>query len=433
MGAIYRTSDPRFVYKEYLTPDKAPPRAAVDRLVRLGREVVLDRVQDVGATPESSVNWPMDVVADPAGRVRGVLLPAIPTGLFNDFGKPRTLEFLIMARAAPPEAQVRVVLLLRMAEILGYLDGQGLVHGDINGRNLAWCGAPDPVMYLIDCDGLVPRTPAPTTGVQALGWTDPRVVDRRVPAHDHFSDWYALALAMYRGLLLVPGNLTAKGADGTWPRPTRIPRELDGRVARLLHRALDDPLDAAGRPNPGEWVQALLDAYIPGGSFDLTALAGLDRVAQPGPAPAPTPAPLFVRIPPIRTPQPAPPPVPMAVPRPPPVPVPPPVTFHHAPVPAPPALPAPPPAPAVRNAGWFARQAMRGQVAWHLTAVGATCCCWPVGLVFLVITTVQLVRAPTWHAGRTRALVCCAAYGALALLSIVFTVVSELTQSPTRS
>ena len=70
-----------------------------------------------------------------------------------------------------------------------------LVSLTCSGKNLVWTLTPAPVMYLIDCDGMVPQRPAPRTGVQASGWTDPRVVDRLVPAHDHYSEWYALGLA----------------------------------------------------------------------------------------------------------------------------------------------------------------------------------------------------------------------------------------------
>src|SRR4051812_19291924 len=112
-----------------------------------------------------------------------------------------------------------------MAEILAYLDSCGLVHGDVGGKKVVWSITPDPVVYRIDCDGLMPQPPAPTVGVQTPGWTDPRLFERLIPAHDHLSDWYALGLAMYRGLLLQPGNLDRK--DGIWPAPSQIPPELD--------------------------------------------------------------------------------------------------------------------------------------------------------------------------------------------------------------
>ena len=65
------------------------------------------------------------------------------------------LEFLVMARGNALSAKGRRWLTLRMAEILKLVDSRELIHGDINGKNLAWALSPAPVMYLIDCDGMV--------------------------------------------------------------------------------------------------------------------------------------------------------------------------------------------------------------------------------------------------------------------------------------
>jgi hypothetical protein len=280
VGSIHRTDDPRWVFKRYLRPEKAPDLGHLQQLVEIGREVLVRQRAEPGETPESSVNWPVDVALGRSGLITGVVLPAIPPALFSEFGKPRGLEFLVMARAHPPLAKGRVALLLRMAEILAFVNSQGLVHGDVNGKNLAWGVLPSPVMYLIDCDGMVPQHPPPTAGVQALGWTDPRVLDGVVPAHDHYSDWYALGLALYRGLLLTPGKLDSK-ANGRWPAPSQIPDSLSHRIAHLLHRALDDPLDPHGRPSPGEWASALVEEYLDKGSFRDGPLASLDRISAP--------------------------------------------------------------------------------------------------------------------------------------------------------
>ena len=65
-----------------------------------------------------------------------------------------------------------------------------------------------------------------------MGWTDPRVIDHLIPAHDKYSDWYCLALAMYRGLLLTSGKLDSKRPDGSWPEPKAIPADLDPESPR---------------------------------------------------------------------------------------------------------------------------------------------------------------------------------------------------------
>ena len=279
VGSIHRTDDPGFVYKQYFDPDKAPRRDHLEKLVVVGRDVLLRQGKQPGDTPESSVNWPIDIVPATSGSVRGVVLPIIPSTLFNaNHGNVRTLDFLVMARAKPPQAEGRVALLMRMAEILEFIHTRGLIHGDVNGKNLAWAVNPMPIMYLIDCDGMVPQSPRPESGVQAMGWADPRVLDRQIPAHDQFSDWYALALAMYRGLLLTPGKLDKKTTDGRWSEPGKIPAAFPAPLATLLRRGLS-ALDGGVRPAPKEWVDALVSTYLPGGKFARGALEELDELS----------------------------------------------------------------------------------------------------------------------------------------------------------
>ena len=386
VGTIYRTTNPRLVYKEYRSVDKAPARPALDRLVLIGREIIVGRRVRLCTTPESSINWPLDVVADTEGQARGVVLPAIPPSLLNEFGKPRGLEFLIMRRAIPPPAGLRVFVLLRMAEILAYLDTHYLVHGDVSGKNLAWAAAPQLWVYLIDCDGMVGQTSALAHGVSTPGWTDPRLTDRLVPAHDHLSDWYALALAMYRGLLLVPGNLHNKNPDGTWPAPTEIPDQLDSRIAALLHRALDHPLDGPCRPSPAKWVQALIEVFLPEGRYNAEALRRLDRLST-------DPAPPFVPPSPI-LPAHA---LPAAPPRP----------THPPPVTLPPATPI---------VGWAGRLAIEGGILWHVGMVVLLCGCPTAITIYVAMALSQVKAAPATMPGRKPTLISCYCYLWLSLI-----------------
>lgn len=435
VGSIHRTTDQRWVFKRYLRPDKASELRYLRPLAEIGREVLIRQGAEPGQTPESSVNWPVDVAVGQDGSVTGVVLPAIPAALFNEFGKPRGLEFLVMARANPPLAKARVALLLRMAEILAFVNARGLVHGDVNGKNLAWTVSPSPVMYLIDCDGMVPQSPPPAVGVQSMGWTDPRVLDGIVPAHDHYSDWYALGLAMYRGLLLTPGKLDDKMADGKWPAPSKIPDSLSPRIANLLHRALDDPLNAYGRPSPGEWANALKEEYLPDGSFRDSSLALLDKVSTPRSAFTPlpdddwvstqtrrTPPPRVTRTP--RHPSPTPPPSR-------PVPPPPPPS-RPAPPPPPPSrpVPSPPPPPAwvatSPKIGKLAQRALDRGPIWHI--VGSAACFYVpiVALPYIVTSWVQLRKVSSLEPRLRSARKALRIYGCLTGIWLVILILIDL-------
>ena len=278
-GKLYTCAAEDLVYKEYKTPLTNPQTIAqLHRLRDIGRRVLVSEGQQPGSTPEASINWTLDIVTDAYGRVEGVILPRIPDRFFKPDGDPRGLEFLTLARANPPKAAIRVTVLLRLSEIFAWLHSQGLVHGDLTAKNVVWCAEdPSPAAYLIDCDELKPQSPAPRTGHSTPGWTDPRLSDGHIPAHDHYSDWYALALAIYRGLLLVPGDMSRR-PDGSWPTPTHS-RELDRRIGDLVDRSLSAALDASTRVTPKEWAAALLNTYIPNRSYDDAALTTLEAQA----------------------------------------------------------------------------------------------------------------------------------------------------------
>jgi hypothetical protein len=433
VGSIHLTDDPRWVFKRYLRPDKAPDREHLGQLVGIGREVLMKPGAVPGQSPESSVNWPVDMALDRRGSVAGVVLPAIPATLFNEYGKPRGLEFLVMARAHPPAAMGRVALLVRMAEILTFVNARGLVHGDVNGKNLVWAVSPNPVMYLIDCDGMVPQDPPPTVGVQAMGWIDPRVLDRIAPAHDHYSDWYALALAMYRGLLLTPGKLDSKTADGKWPEPSKIPGSLNPQIADLLRRALNKPLVAQGRPRPDEWVKALLDVYLPNGRFDGLTLAALDKISKPPASPMP---PTFTAFPDTdwttTHPQQRRPPPGVARSR---VPVPPPPPVGPVHPPRPPARQTyPPPVPQSpvvhdRPLGRLARRSLNRGFRWHLRGV-LSCLLIPyIAIIYIGISWLQLRKADEYQPGLRSAKIALRIYGAAAAVIFIILLAQSLSNT----
>jgi hypothetical protein len=443
VGGIFRTTNPKWVYKEYHSLDKAPSDAHLRRLVTVGRDVLITQGMPVAERPESSINWPVDIVRRPDGRIVGCILPAIPTRFFHpEHGNVNTLMFLVMVRSDPPTAKFRLAVLLRMAEILRFVHQKGLVHGDVNAANVAWTVNPEPAAYLIDCDGMVPQDPSPQEGVQAPYWTDPRVEDRLIPAQDQYSDWYCLALAFYRGLLLPDGGSLGK-KNGVWPAPSNIPSHLDSRVATLLRRGLADPLDHSTRPEPGEWVTTMIEVYVHGNRYDEAALSKLDgpleerkrmlakRQQQPQPTTThftnlpPTVRPQIVHPPgrPTQWPTAHHPPAPHTYQpvqptyQPPPQPV-----YQHPtyrqpthqqppyqqPTYQPPGYPPPqysPPGDYGKPPGAMARWALDGGVRWYLPLCLLVLGCWPIGAGVCALVLIQTLMVDRNHYGRTAALI----------------------------
>ncbi|MFF4452259.1 hypothetical protein [Streptomyces goshikiensis] len=335
---LYRCRDDKGVgrvYKEYRTPLADPADIAqLSRVQQVGQAVVA-RAEAAGTfaeTADSSVNWPIDIVRS-GGQVSGVVVPLIPGDFMRDGRSPRTLDFLTLARANPPRAAVRVGVLIRVCDIFAFLESAQLLHGDVSAKNLVWRPSPSHA-YLIDSDGIRSFSPAPTHGVCTFGWDDPRLQTQKIPAHDRYSDRYALALALYKGLFLNPGGPQYVG--GTWSRASAFPPNLDPKLRSMFARALDQPFATHDRPTAAQWRSALEAVYLDGKrNFRRPALDVLDTYAegyraafaQPKAAartPAPAPAPALV---PARRPAQRPahqPPARRAAPSPPPPPPPPP-------------------------------------------------------------------------------------------------------------
>ncbi|MBN0043751.1 hypothetical protein JS756_06440 [Streptomyces actuosus] len=302
-GLLYRCVDQDGVgrvYKEYKTPVSASSEVhRLHGLAVLGRDIV-HRAEngrgvpgrgELATTAESSINWPIDVIHGRNGGVVGVVLPFIPPSfMFTDSNRrlsARTLAFLYLARAEPPPpaAQVRVGVLLRVCDIFKELEDLRLTHGDLSADNLVW-REHDTHAYLIDCDGLTPWSAPPAHGVTTQEWTDPRCVAGKIPAHDRFSDRYALALVLYRGLFLNPGGprWDRGHENGRWIKPAQFPGRLDPELRRMFSRALDDPFATTTRPGAADWHRALHRAFLTGGrppSYRADALRVLDDYALP--------------------------------------------------------------------------------------------------------------------------------------------------------
>lgn len=266
--------EPCLVYKRYRRPLDEATSARVQYVVEHGR-AIFECGEAVTSTPRTSLCWPIDYIPAAARMsITGVVMPTIPAPFTGPSG-PRSLDFLILRRAHPPTALGRASVLIRLAEVLNWIDQAGYVHGDISFKNVVWTLWPDPGAFVLDVDILNRQRPPPQTGSATPGWMDPRLVERLIPAPDHYSDRYALALAVYRGLLVIAGNLNQR-ADGSWPRPQHIPPALAPAVSDLLHAALDHPLDPDSRPSAEAWVSTLATSFIPGGKINEATLDVLD-------------------------------------------------------------------------------------------------------------------------------------------------------------
>lgn len=274
-AALYRVACGRLALKLFKDPLPIADDRRIERLVAEGREQFVRSRHVMGSAPGAAINWPVDVVAGSEG-LAGVVLPLVPSEFMRVGGSLRTMEFLILRRGEPPRAHQRVAVLIRVAETLAWLADRKLVHGDVSPRNLVWAAGAVPKVILLDVDGVHDATTPSTDSVVTPGWGDPRVLDRMTTAHDLYSDWYALALFMYRGLFVTPGMLR-KSATG-WPTPT-LPDGFSPRLTSLLHRSLDHPLEQSSRAHPREWVTALVAEFFPG-QPNHAALRALDDLAR---------------------------------------------------------------------------------------------------------------------------------------------------------
>ncbi|GAA0439530.1 hypothetical protein Acor_13900 [Acrocarpospora corrugata] len=280
-ATLFRCAQREWVYKQYHRPISDPADIArLWRMIDLGRPAVVGQSR-LGTNPYNSINWPIDAIEVPGGAsIRGVIVPEIPHRFRRNSGKPCTLDWLLLARTDPPRAVIRLEVVIRLAEVFAFLNGKGLVHGDLSARNVVWCESPEAGAYLIDCDGLRERTASGKDALITPDWTDPRRWDGLIPAHDHYSDWYALALVMYRGLLLNPGNLAKPPGSPIWPKPAALPAALPTQIKALFDRALGRPLEAKRRPAPAEWVSTLSSTYVTRGNYDTRKVKVLDDHAD---------------------------------------------------------------------------------------------------------------------------------------------------------
>jgi hypothetical protein len=247
---IYRIlGRPELLYKEFGRPLRGATEAErIEGLVKVGAAVA----EDQSERSRRHVGWPVDDVIEEAAVV-GVLIPYAGDKYYKNLSGEtlvsRNLNHLRLAKEGVP-IEIRLLLLRQLSSVLRLLEFADLVHGDISAQNVLWRVDPQPSIFLIDCDGMhsssVDGFPATTEG-----WTDPRKDAGEIASHDMQSDWFALALAVWRVTTL------SKGAPTSTDHGLQIPSSISSGLRDLVRRSFEDVMDAEARPSPIEWMKAL--------------------------------------------------------------------------------------------------------------------------------------------------------------------------------
>jgi len=268
-GAVFPvTGAPDLVAKIYLKP---PAPAKADKLRSMARNAspALLRV----------AAWPVDVLTDPAGAVRGFLMPKVSAREdVHELYSPKS------RRRAFPNVDFRFVVraATNIARAFAQVQAVGHVIGDVNHGN-ALVGR-DGTVVLIDCDSFQVRDGARmfTCDVGVPLFTPPELAGRgfrglrRTANHDAFG----LAVLLFHLLYLGRHPFAGKYADGEMPieraiaesrfayganaarvgmsrPPGTLALDVYGAdVAQLFERAFEPPGESP-RPAPTQWVEVL--------------------------------------------------------------------------------------------------------------------------------------------------------------------------------
>jgi hypothetical protein len=278
-AGIYRVLNRSDVfYKELGIPlSGAEQIERIEELVRVGA--------DLGEADLSSsrgrVAWPQDAVIE-EGAIVGVITPYPGDEFYKDpIGDtlmPRHLTYLRRAEEGVA-VEIRLRLLRQLAAVLALLEHVDLVHGDIAAQNVLWRLVPRPSIFLIDCDEMHSAAVEGSEGTTE-GWADPRKEEGLIASHDMRSDWFALALAIWRVTTLGPG--TPEHGPGGVILPPQIPAPF----REPLVRTFKDVMDPDPRPSPDEWLNALDEVL--GSSRARRGIARLAPAAPPTPPSLPS-------------------------------------------------------------------------------------------------------------------------------------------------
>ena len=291
---IYRIVGRKDVlYKEFHEPLRgAREIARIEELVTVGAEFGKADL----ASSRGRIAWPRDAVIK-EGKVLGVVTSYAGDEFYNEpIGRrpmPRYLSYLRTREEGVP-LEVRLRLMRQLAGVLALLEHVDLVHGDLAAQNVLWKPDPHASVFLIDCDGMHSDS-VPGSDGSTDGWTDPRKKEKLISSQDMRSDWFALALAIWR-VTTLSSKTPEHGPDGV-----TLPPEIPRPFRSLLVRTFEDVMDPAPRPAPGEWVEALDEVL---GSKQVRRR--LERLTPPPPPPPPRPRVRKPSPPPRRPPAPPP-------------------------------------------------------------------------------------------------------------------------------
>jgi hypothetical protein len=270
-STLYAIEGDELLYKRYPTV-LAGARERVDRLVRTGREVTESADPNHAA---HGVNWPHDYQAR-GSDVDGIILKRAPARFMEvdpdliGGEQPRRAAVLGMRRPDSPPAEIRLRVLLHLARSLSLLRSVGLTHGDLTANNVL-CSLEPPGALVIDCDSLHYDREPGLPAFYTPGWSDPRLHEEKIAAHDIDSDAYAYSLMVWRLAL-----------RRLYAHPWRNDGSLDidmfpERVRALFEQTFPEPLETAWRPAPKRWANELNAAFFPGGRPNHAALEALDE------------------------------------------------------------------------------------------------------------------------------------------------------------
>lgn len=264
------------VYKAY-----SEPLDGADTLLRLTEVARLGRTADRGQAGFDAIGWPLDVVVH-GQAVAGVVMRAAPSGFFNPGRDPRTFDRLHLPALYPPDAADRIRVLIDVCDQFACLERLGVIHGGVTAHRVLWRRGEQPHAFLIGGDRMrLPATSRPAGGAADVpaDWRDPRLTAGLIDVPDTYSDRFALAGLIYRGLYLHASAPTLDSRGIPAHAPVIAPETDDG-IKALFARSFADLKAHEPRPAPSEWREALSTALAANGGGLVDLLRTLDAAAE---------------------------------------------------------------------------------------------------------------------------------------------------------